>query len=357
MADPFPRKGRDLRLDFFRGLSLFFIFIDHIPNNFLGYFTLRSVAFCDAAEVFIFISGYTAALVYGRSLASTAPLFATAQIYRRVWQLYVAHIFLFVIFTAEVSYTVMAVNNPMYNEELRRRRFPARAAYRHHQGAAAAVPADIPRHPAALHRAAGAFPVVLLALERGRSAALLPSAVALRADAASRLGLPAYPAEHVWYLQSARLAVPVRHRRHRRPCTGQRALAVSTRCVAAAACRGAARHHGGHHRQLAHPLASTTRSRPLLAKQLVNYTIDKTNLAPLRLFSFLMLALATVHFVRPESALPALARRRAGHPVRPAFALRLLSRHHPRRVRPFRAGRVLWHVAHADPRSTSSVLR
>src|SRR5215469_11789501 len=104
MADPFPRRGRDLRLDFFRGLSLFFIFIDHIPNNFLGWFTLRSIAFSDAAEVFIFISGYTAALVYGRSLHQHGSFFATAQIYRRVWQLYVAHIFLFVIFTAEVSY-------------------------------------------------------------------------------------------------------------------------------------------------------------------------------------------------------------------------------------------------------------
>src|SRR5215469_7613923 len=91
------RKGRDLRLDFFRGLSLFFIFIDHIPANFLGYFTLRSIAFSDAAEVFIFISGYTAALVYGRSLYQRGALFATAQVWRRVWQLYVAHIFLFVI--------------------------------------------------------------------------------------------------------------------------------------------------------------------------------------------------------------------------------------------------------------------
>src|SRR5579885_2047971 len=119
MADPLARKGRDLRLDFFRGLSLFFIFVDHIPNNFLAYFTLHSIAFSDAAEVFIFISGYTAALVYGRSLRQRGPLFATAQIYRRVWQLYVAHIFLFVIFTAEVSYTVLALNNPMYSEELR----------------------------------------------------------------------------------------------------------------------------------------------------------------------------------------------------------------------------------------------
>src|SRR5580704_19475007 len=70
---------RDLRLDFFRGLSLFFIFIDHIPNNVLSYGTLHTIAFSDAAEVFIFISGYTAALVYGQLLVRRGALVATVQ--------------------------------------------------------------------------------------------------------------------------------------------------------------------------------------------------------------------------------------------------------------------------------------
>jgi hypothetical protein len=48
---------RDLRIDFFRGLALFCIFIDHLPNNFVAEFTLQSVMFSDAAEVFILLSG------------------------------------------------------------------------------------------------------------------------------------------------------------------------------------------------------------------------------------------------------------------------------------------------------------
>jgi hypothetical protein len=87
------RSPRDLRLDFFRGLSLFFIFLDHVPGNVLSFVTLQSFAFCDAAEVFVFISGYTAALVYGRIFASQGLLRATAHVYRRVGQLYVAHVF------------------------------------------------------------------------------------------------------------------------------------------------------------------------------------------------------------------------------------------------------------------------
>src|SRR5215471_4095630 len=49
-GDPHQRSGRDLRLDLFRGLSLIFIFVDHVPDNVLSYLTLQSFSFCDAAE-------------------------------------------------------------------------------------------------------------------------------------------------------------------------------------------------------------------------------------------------------------------------------------------------------------------
>ena len=41
-GDPHQRSGRDLRLDLFRGLSLIFIFVDHVPDNVLSYLTLQS---------------------------------------------------------------------------------------------------------------------------------------------------------------------------------------------------------------------------------------------------------------------------------------------------------------------------
>src|SRR5262244_948260 len=75
-ADLNQQTGRDVRLDLFRGLSLFFIFIDHIPNNVLSYVTLRSIGFSDAAEVFDFISGYAAATVYGKALRRQGSIFA-----------------------------------------------------------------------------------------------------------------------------------------------------------------------------------------------------------------------------------------------------------------------------------------
>ena len=109
--------GRDFRLDFFRGLALFCIFLDHLPNNILAEFTLQSVMFADAAEVFILISGYTAGMVYGRAMERQGFLVGGVRVYHRVWQLYVAHVFLFMIFLAMVAHTESALNKSLYAEE------------------------------------------------------------------------------------------------------------------------------------------------------------------------------------------------------------------------------------------------
>src|ERR1700747_2823743 len=58
---------RELRLDLFRGLALWLIYIDHVSPDLLTWFTIRNYGFGDAAEIFIFIFGFTAALVYGRA--------------------------------------------------------------------------------------------------------------------------------------------------------------------------------------------------------------------------------------------------------------------------------------------------
>jgi hypothetical protein len=109
---------RELRLDLFRGLALWLIFIDHLPPSLLTWFTLRNYGFSDATEIFIFISGYTAAFVYGRAMLESGFVVATARILRRAWQIYVAHVFLFTIFLAEISYVATSFENPLYSEEM-----------------------------------------------------------------------------------------------------------------------------------------------------------------------------------------------------------------------------------------------
>jgi hypothetical protein len=95
---------RDLRLDLFRGLANWAIFLDHIPNNLVAWITTRNYGFSDAADVFVFISGYTAAFIYARRMAAQGYLAGTALLVRRVWQLYVAHVLLFVFYAAAIGY-------------------------------------------------------------------------------------------------------------------------------------------------------------------------------------------------------------------------------------------------------------
>ena len=66
MAVKLPPKGRDLRLDLICGVANWQIFINHIPNNKFNWITTEYYGFSDAADLFIFISGYTASFVYAR---------------------------------------------------------------------------------------------------------------------------------------------------------------------------------------------------------------------------------------------------------------------------------------------------
>ena len=109
---------RDLRLDLFRGIALWLIFLDHIPSNAVSWITIRNYGFSDATEIFVFISGYTAAFVYGRAMQQHGFVVASARVLKRAWQIYVAHVFLFAIYLAEIAYVAHSFDNPLYTEEM-----------------------------------------------------------------------------------------------------------------------------------------------------------------------------------------------------------------------------------------------
>src|SRR5579864_9133267 len=102
-----PEKGRDLRLDLFRGIANWAIFLDHIPDNVVNWITTRNWGFSDAADLFVFISGYTASFVYARMMIERGFIVGATRLTKRVWQLYVAHIILFVIYIAAISYLAL----------------------------------------------------------------------------------------------------------------------------------------------------------------------------------------------------------------------------------------------------------
>ena len=107
-----PLPGRDLRLDLFRGLANWAIFLDHIPHEVLSAITTRNYGFSDAADLFVFISGYTAACVFGRIMIEQGYVAAASRLAKRASILYAAHIMVLAIYIATVEGVSRGLHDP-----------------------------------------------------------------------------------------------------------------------------------------------------------------------------------------------------------------------------------------------------
>jgi hypothetical protein len=94
MSQQLNSPDRDLRIDACRGIALWFIFLDHIPNNVGSWLTLRNYGFSDAAEVFMFVSGLTCALAYSKAWRCEGWSGVINRTLRRSWDIYVAFLLL-----------------------------------------------------------------------------------------------------------------------------------------------------------------------------------------------------------------------------------------------------------------------
>jgi hypothetical protein len=101
---------RDLRIDLFRGLSLWWIFLDHIPESYLNQFTPRNFGFSDAAEILVFLSGLASGIVYGGVARQSGLSAATRRVLRRAFEIYAAQIITVVALLVEVS--LLAIRQP-----------------------------------------------------------------------------------------------------------------------------------------------------------------------------------------------------------------------------------------------------
>jgi hypothetical protein len=97
------KRSHDLRIDFLRGLANWFIFLDHIPNDAVNLLTLRNFGFSGATDVFVFVAGYAAAIVYGRMAVERSFVVTATRILKRVWQLYAAYVVLFVLYVDAIG--------------------------------------------------------------------------------------------------------------------------------------------------------------------------------------------------------------------------------------------------------------
>jgi hypothetical protein len=83
---------RDLRIDFFRGVALYMIIFDIVPGDPLSRFTYTHLGFSDAAEIFVFLSGVSCGIVYGRVLSRHGPRQLLRATFKRVFQIYIYYL-------------------------------------------------------------------------------------------------------------------------------------------------------------------------------------------------------------------------------------------------------------------------
>lgn len=89
-------QPRNLQLDFFRGLALMIIFINHMPGNPWFAYTPSRLGLSDSAETFVFLSGFAAAIAFGRSFKQAGLALGSVRVLFRCGQIYLAHLVLFI---------------------------------------------------------------------------------------------------------------------------------------------------------------------------------------------------------------------------------------------------------------------
>ena len=89
---------------FLLGIAAWFLFLDHVPHNAVSLLTMRNFGFSGAVDLFVFVGGYTAAILYGRMMLERGFVVTATRVFKRLWQLYAAYIVLFVIYINLIGY-------------------------------------------------------------------------------------------------------------------------------------------------------------------------------------------------------------------------------------------------------------
>jgi hypothetical protein len=85
-------SNRLVELDFFRGLVLLIIVVDHIGGSIVSRVTLHAYALCDAAEVFVFLGGFATATAWAALCARRTEAVARQRFVKRAFEIYRAFV-------------------------------------------------------------------------------------------------------------------------------------------------------------------------------------------------------------------------------------------------------------------------
>jgi hypothetical protein len=109
-----PREAN--AVDFWRGIALITIFVNHIPGNFYGQYTHANYSISDSADLFVFMAGWSLRLLVGSSRAPATPWYLTLRLGGRAVQLYAAQILITMIAIAMLAASATVFENPLVLE-------------------------------------------------------------------------------------------------------------------------------------------------------------------------------------------------------------------------------------------------
>jgi hypothetical protein len=113
-----PTKPRDVRIDFFRGLAMFIILVAHIPGNVWSLYIPARYGPSDAADIFVFCSGYVSALAFGGVFLRHGFPMGILRVLHRCWQIYWAQIAVFLVTAAVCILGTQWIGGTDYVEKL-----------------------------------------------------------------------------------------------------------------------------------------------------------------------------------------------------------------------------------------------
>jgi hypothetical protein len=286
-----PPKGRDLRLDLFRGLANWEIFIAHIPNNVVALllFGTGRYGFSDAADMFVFISGYTLAFVYTGMMIERGTVVTATRIFKRAWQIYVAHVLLFVVYLVAIDYFA-----PEFADTFNAKIFldhPAQVLYEGLILKFKPVNMDVLPLYIVLMLAS---PLLVWGLVRSRNITLLASILLYLAARQFSWNLPSYPAGNSWYFNPFAWQLLY---------VSGAWFAVGGAAVSMPLIRSRAFLVFGVAYLVIAFLMTMARRHPDIAQIFPSWLVgifnpnDKTNLAPYRFIHFMVIAYLLVRFI------------------------------------------------------------
>ncbi len=103
-------------VDFWRGLALIFIFVNHIPGNYFSRFTHASYSLSDSADLFVFLAGWGMRLMVGTREKRQSTWYLVLRLGGRAVTLYAAQIMITMIALATLAGCALLLGNPLLLE-------------------------------------------------------------------------------------------------------------------------------------------------------------------------------------------------------------------------------------------------